>query len=160
MKPTPVHRFYFSQDEVIAALFPSGIPSKATELRIDGDELVVDFVNPVGAEQAPARQTKEPSTADDDFPGDRSVVRRDEDGVADSRTADSPGKIGPNEQEARALCAERGFQTFLEVKTDEAALRILLHKCGAGNISEIDTNKYKKSHFRDLVGEYQVWLRG
>lgn len=157
MKPTPVHRFYFSQDEVIAALFPSGIPSKARELRIDGDELVVDFVDP----------KSDPLHADHRHTGikpesDRPAEDTDDEPMGDQRDEDGrpPGKVGPNEQEARDLCQQRGFQTFLEVKTDEAAQRILIEKCKAPDMRSLDTEKYKKAAFRDVVADYELWLRG
>lgn len=155
MKPTPVHRFYFSQDEVIAALFPSGIPSKAIELRVDCDELVVDFVNPTSTDQMPAPDPAEhPADQKDDFPGDQ---RSPSDKPDDDRP---PAKVGPNEEEARDLCAQRGFQTFLEVRTEEAARKILLDKCRSPDLRSLDTEKYKKAAFRDLVAEYELWLRG
>lgn len=153
MKPTPVSRFYFSQDEVVAALFPSGIPSKARELRFDGDELVVDFVNPTLSDivdDVPLKPDP-PADEDSDFPGDRPSPEKDE---------APPTKVGPNEIEARELCAERGFQTFLEVRTEEAAQKILLEKCKAPDFRSLDTEKYKKAAFRDLVGDYEAWLRG
>jgi len=156
MKPTPVHRFYFSQEEVIASLFPSGIPSKAIEMRVDGDELVVDFVNPAIVHQEPSAEPSIQLGVDDDdgFPGDSPPAgdRKDEDRP--------PAKVGPNEIEARDLCSQRGFQTFLEVRTEEAALKVLLDRCKALDLRSLDTEKYKKAAFRDVVAEYELWLRG
>lgn len=155
MKPTPVHRFYFSQDEVIASLFPSGIPSKAIELRIDGDELVIDFVNPaVALDVSDDSLDRSAEDAGDDFPGDRQSTAGKQD---DDRP---PAKVGPNETEARDLCSQRGFQTFLNVRTEEAALKILLEKCKAPDFRALDTEKYKKAAFRDVVADYELWLRG
>ncbi len=152
MRPTPVHRFHFSIDEVIAAIFPSGIPAQGREMRVEGDELIIDFVNPKidPLHSGPAVDGEQLShNHDDDLDGDRTVS----DGA-------KPAKLGPVAEEASELCKERGFQTFLEVKTEEAAVKILFDRLRITHWGDIDTNKYKKAEFRDLVGEYQVWLRG
>ncbi len=163
MKPTPVSRFYFSQDEVVASLFPSGIPSKSVEFRLDGDELIVDFVDPKadplhdththkGVQPSDDHERPAPDPADD-YPGGRpSPSDKQEDRPA--------AKVGQNEIEARDLCAQRGFQTFLEVRTEEAALKVLLDKCKAPDLRSLDTEKYKKAAFRDVVADYELWLRG
>ena len=154
MKPTPVHRFYFSQDEAIAALFPSGITSKSIEMRVEGDELVIDFVSPTTVVDADVGLDRSAEDAGDDFPGDRqSTAEKQDDGRP-------PAKVGPNETEARDLCSQRGFQTFLEVRTEEAALKILLEKCRSPDFRSLDTEKYKKAAFRDVVADYELWLRG
>lgn len=161
MKPTPVSRFYFSQDEVIAALFPSGIPSKSIELRIDGDELVVDFVNPVVVDEAPAEEPERPAQEQEDGSPDDHLSPLEYAQKAKREAAETTTvKTGPNEEEARHLCAQRGFQTFLEVRTEEAALKILLDKCRSPDLRSLDTEKYKKAAFRDIVAEYELWLRG
>lgn len=160
MKPTPVSRFYFSLDEVTASLFPSGIPSKSIEMRVEGDELVVDFVSPTTPDMETVAGAVPPGSQDpeseerEDFPGDSPSS-------ADQQVDDRPpAKVGPNEQEARDLCSQRGFQTFLDVRTEEAAVKVLLNKCRAPDLRSLDTEKYKKAAFRDIVGEYEVWLRG
>ena len=164
MRPTPVHRFYFSQDEVIAALFPSGIPSKARELRMDGDELIVDFVDPAIAsvettsdgvwENRFTTKAEVYKELQDDLPGDRTLPGNAE------RRQDDRRKIGDNELEADALCGQRMFQTFLEVKTEEAARRIVLERTRARDFGELDTVKSWKANFRDLVGEFEAWKMG
>lgn len=155
MKPTPVHRFYFSLNEAIAALFPSGIPALAREMRIEGDELIIDFISPTVAQDDPDDGLdRSAEDAGDDFPGDRPSTQ---DKPADNRPA---AKVGPNEQEARDLCSQRGFQTFLEVRTEEAAQKILLEKCKSPDFRSLDTEKYKKAAFRDVVADYELWLRG
>lgn len=147
MKPTPVDRYVFSQDEVIAALFPSGIPCDSKEIRIVDDEVVIDFVSP----RARDPQEVSEAPADDGFPGD----------IQSAEPEQPPERPhGANEQEATALCAKKAFQTFLEVKTEEAARRILLDRTHAKHFQEFDTVKSWKVNFREIVGEFEAWMMG
>ena len=146
MKPTPVQRYLFSKEEVIAALFDVTIPCEFKDVRIDGDEVVVEFVNPRVVDQ-PQPQGGDQDQAEQ--PPERPIAPEQ-----------SRSRAGENEYEAISLCETQGFRTFLEVKTAEAAQRILLERCHAKIFSEFDTVKTWKANFRDVVAEYEVWLRG
>lgn len=146
MKPIPVHRYLFSKEEVVAALFDNALPCEYRDVRVEGDEVIVEFVNPKIIDDVPAK----PRDPDIDFPGDQPA--------APAETRRSPA--GDNEREADGLCASKAFQTFLEVKTEEAARRVLLDRTRAKVFAELDTVKSWKANFRDVVAEYEMWMRG
>lgn len=152
MKPTPVHRYLFSKDEIIAALFDVKPSCDYPEIRIDGDEVVIEFVNPKGVEHLL-------DTPEDDggFPGDQPSKMDDSD---TQRQPEEKRTVGDNEREAIDLCNNKAFQTFLEVKTPEAAQRVLLDRTHAKHLGELDTVKSWKANFRDVVAEFDMWMRG
>jgi hypothetical protein len=160
MKPTLTHRYLFSKEEIIAALFDVKPTCDYPEIRIDGDEVVIEFVNPKHVEQ----QLTTPE--DDTFPGDQPSKTDDEDErlspLEYSQKVEQQQRkpAGENEREALDLCGQKIFQTFLEVKTEEAAQRVLLERCHAKSLSELDTVKSWRANFRDVVAEFDMWMRG
>lgn len=161
MKPIPVNRYLFSKEEVVAALFDNAPPCEYRDIRVEGDEVVIEFVNPKFVDDVPVKE----DVPEDQFPGDR----QRQDTAADEHLSPleyaqqqqaKRAPAGENEREANGLCASKAFQTFLEVKTEEAARRILLERTHAKAFSEFDTVKSWKANFRDVVAEYDMWMRG
>src|SRR5262245_1684058 len=129
-----VDRYMFTVDEVVAAILPNIGRARELEMRIDTDGyVVIDIVAPV----APA-QHQAPGD-DDDFPGDQpSKSETPPAQTSEQSTSDPAGtEPGPREEEARNLCRQPLFRAFLEVKTEEAALKVLVERCHVKALSDL-----------------------
>ncbi len=148
MKPTAIDRYSFTVDEVVAAILPNVGYRREMELRIDADGYVV-----IDIAHAPGRTTEstgaETPAKGEDLPGDSPPPAPDE------TPAERPQ--GEAEQEARALCATPLFRAFLEVKTEEAALRVLPGRCHVEKIEDLDRTKSKALNLRYLIEEFEAW---
>lgn len=145
MKPTPVDRYTFTVEEVVAAILPNVGHRREIELRIDADGyVVVDIV-------ARAERDAVAPPAHD----------REEQRLPDRQEQEPPppGSKGPGpaEQEARALCATPLFRVFLEVKTEEAALRVLPERCHVQDLAGLDRTRSTALNLRYLVEEFEAW---
>jgi hypothetical protein len=139
-----------SKEEVIAALFDNAVRCQYRDIRIDGDEVVVEFVNPA------TDDTIADSTGDDE------QHRAEDSRQPAAPEPDKPHleKIGPNEAEITDLIEQGVFRAFLSAANREQAKAIVLEKTNASSFSQFDREKYKRANLRDLIGEYQAWLMG
>ncbi len=145
MKPTVIDRYAFTVDEVVAAILPNVGYRREMELRIDADGYVV-----IDIAHAPSLTVEAaPPAKGEDFPGDSSPPAPSE------PPAERPQ--GEAEQEARALCTTPLFRAFLEVKTEEAALRVLPGRCHVEKLEDLDRTKSKALNLRYLVEEFEAW---
>jgi hypothetical protein len=153
----------FTIDEVVAALLPNVGRSREVELRVDADGyVVVDIVAPVQALQSThleptadgVREVRPHTKEEDDFPGDRpSQVDSDT-----SQPSDPAGtELGPREEEARSLCSLPLFRAFLEVKTEEAALKIMAERCHVRSLADLDRTRSNGMNLRHVIEEYEAW---
>ncbi|MCV9960797.1 hypothetical protein OIU34_02695 [Pararhizobium sp. BT-229] len=147
MKPTAVDRYTFTADEVLAAILPNVGYRREFELRIDADGyVVVDIVQQPG-QSAPAPEA-------DDAIGD---VAQEQAPPPEEPEQPPERPQGEAEQEARSLCATPLFRAFLEVKTEEAALRVLPGRCHVEKLEDLDRTKSTALNLRYLVEEYEGW---
>lgn len=145
MKATPVDRYTFTVEEVVAAILPNVGHRREVELRIDLDGfVVVDIVQPLDQhgsarpEQQPTSQQAEPPA-----PAGNDVAPR--------------GEPGPAEREAINLCSQPLFRAFLEVKTEEAAQKILAERAHVARLSDLDRTKSHALNLRHVVEEFEAW---
>lgn len=77
-------------------------------------------------------------------------------------SADVPNdpKGGHLARRAAILCAEGGFQTFLEVDNKEAARAELCRRCGVKRRSYLDHDERAAAIWKELESGYQMWLKG
>lgn len=145
MKATPVDRYTFTVEEVVAAILPNVGHRREVELRVDLDGfVVVDIVQPLDHRGSPkpeqdpaARQTQPPAPAGNDAP---------------PRT-----EPGPAEREAINLCSQPLFRVFLEVKTEEAAHKVLAERAHVARLSDLDRTRSHALNLRHVVEEFEAW---
>jgi hypothetical protein len=154
-----VDRYMFSIDEVVAAILPNVGRAREVELRIDADGyVVVDIVAPVdqqtthpGGQREPTaeevRESSPDTKADDEFPAD---------GTGSERSHEQ-AEPGPREFDARRLCGVPLFRAFLEVKTEEAALRVLAERCHVKSLADLDRNRSNGMNLRHVTEEFEAW---
>jgi hypothetical protein len=146
-----VDRYMFSVDEVVAAILPNVGRAREVELRIDADGyVVVDIVAPVEKsaerledQRPPADEAREPQIQTD---------RQSE--QPDTRGPTDPG---PREFEARRLCGIPLFRAFLEVKTEEAALKVLANRCHVQQLADLDRTRSNGMNLRHVTEEFEAW---
>ena len=49
------------------------------------------------------------------------------------------------------------FRAFLEVKTEEAAMRTLAHRCHVQQLSDLDRTRSNGMNLRHVVEEFEAW---
>lgn len=145
MKPTAVDRYTFTVEEVVAAILPNVGHRAEMELRLDADGYVV--VDIVALADRPAAAPADTNQEE------RKPSERQEQPASQER----PAGPGPAEQEARNLCITPLFRAFLEVKTEEAALRVLPERCHVKTLADLDRTKSTALNLRYLVEEFEAW---
>ncbi|GLR61164.1 hypothetical protein [Rhizobium indigoferae] len=143
-----VDRYMFSVDEVVAAILPNVGRARELELRVDADGyVVIDVVAPVAPAERPDQKQEMPAD-DDTFPADRP-----------SQAAPPPASSepGPKEEEARSLCRISLFRAFLEVKTEEAAVKVLIERCHVKALADLDRTRSNGMNLRHVVEEFEAW---
>ncbi|MEH7904067.1 hypothetical protein V7794_22995 [Rhizobium laguerreae] len=148
MTAIPVERYMFTVEEVVAAILPNIGRARELELRVDADGyVVIDVVAPVAAAERPAQ--KQETRADDDvFPADR---------PSESAPPPASTEPGPKESEARSLCTIALFRAFLEVKTEEAAVKVLVERCHVKALADLDRTRSNGMNLRHVVEEFEAW---
>lgn len=152
MTVIPVDRYMFTVDEVVAAILPNVGRAREIEMRIDADGYVaVDIVAPMApatsAAQTPQRSTT-PAQGHDDLLADAPAQ------LPREQPAATPG---PKEEEARDLCRMALFRAFLEVKTEEAALKVLTAKYHVAALSDLDKTRSNAMNLRHVVEDFEAW---
>lgn len=61
-------------------------------------------------------------------------------------------------QRAGMLCNEGAFIIFLEVEDKDAAARRLRRLCEISSRRELDQDAAAAARFREIVGDYELWL--
>lgn len=172
LKPTIVHRHYFSTREVIAALFADPPACEVSEVLVDGDEVMISFVNPkaIGLSQTESKQASghDAAAVDDGAPSRTAGSDLQEDVNPGMEEEEPPGEgpkrpTGPIEQEAIALCEDNLFRIFCKADGYDQAEEFILNKCHLNDLLLLDggsAQKYGVSRFRDLKAEFDVWAMG
>jgi len=154
MTAIPVDRYMFTVDEVVAAILPNIGRARELELRVDADGyVVIDVVAPV----APAEHQALPSH--DDVRESRPAPQTEADRPSQSASppASSEPGTGPKEEEARSLCRISLFRAFLEVKTEEAAIKVLIERCHVKGLADLDRTRSNGMNLRHVVEEFEAW---
>ncbi|MDH6273641.1 hypothetical protein [Rhizobium leguminosarum] len=147
MTAIPVERYMFTVDEVVAAILPNVGRARELELRVDADGyVVIDVVAPV-APAEPLAQKQEIPADDDTFPANR----------PSQAAQPASAEPGPKESEARILCSTPLFRAFLEVKTEEAAAKILVERCHVQRLADLDRTRSNGMNLRHVVEEFEAW---
>jgi hypothetical protein len=142
----------FSVDEVVAAVLPNVGRAREIELRVDADGyVVIDIVAPAERQAAQPVGQREP-TADEVREG-----RPDTKPEADQPGDAPPSEPGPREEEARGLCRTPLFRAFLEVKTEEAALKVMAERCHVQGLPDLDRTRSNGMNLRHVVEEFEAW---
>lgn len=144
MKATPVDRYTFTVEEVVAAILPHVGHRREVELRVDIDGyVVVDIVQPL----------EQPRVA----VHDHEPAPRAEPPAPEVNETPARGEPGPAELQAITLCALPLFRAFLEVKTEVAAQKILAERTHVTRLSDLDRTKSHALNLRHVVEEFEAW---
>ena len=160
MNPTPVSRFMFTVDEVVAAILPNVGHCREKEMRIDADGyVVVDIVNPQSHDAIYSDVPADPqiSAHENDFPGDQPPPPSPPPQAPPSREPAQQREPGQRERDASALCQQPLFRAFLGVKTEEAAIRVLAERCHVQTFAELDVGRSNGMNLRHVVEEFEAW---
>ncbi len=153
----PVERHMFTVAEVVAAILPNVGRAREVELRVDADGyVVIDIVAPVERTEPPA-QDQEPAQDDDIFPADRPSDAEVRDMNPAFHRGEEPKAPGQREEEARGLCRTPLFRAFLEVKTEEAALKVMAERCHVKTLSDLDRTRSNGMNLRHVIEEFEAW---
>lgn len=145
MRATPVDRYTFTVDEVVAAILPHVGHRREVELRVDLDGyVVVDIVQPLDQQGTPR-------------PEQGPAARQAEPPAPTSNDAPQRAEPGPAEREAINLCGQPLFRVFLEVKTEEAAQKILAERAHVARLSDLDRTRSHALNLRHVVEEFEAW---
>lgn len=146
-----VDRYMFSVDEVVAAILPNVGRAREVELRIDADGyVVVDIVAPM-EKSAESANDQQPTAGE---VRDPQPQRDSKSEMPESRGSTEPG---PRESEARRLCGTPLFRAFLEVKTEEAALKVLADRCHVQQLADLDRTRSNGMNLRHVTEEFEAW---
>ncbi|RUV07996.1 hypothetical protein EOA79_02595 [Mesorhizobium sp. M1A.F.Ca.IN.020.03.2.1] len=163
MKPQIVHRYTIPLQTAIEQLL--GMEAADGErflVSVEGDDIVVDIIEPAGLRSAAPEPTLEPS-----FPeisqGSEAAAPAGE--TQKINTPEKP-KGGPLAQRAGIICAEKGFWRFLSEKygkkpeTADAAADWLRNHLQIESRAALDHAPVPAAGFREVEKEYRFWLDG
>jgi hypothetical protein len=176
MTPQLVHRYAFPVREVIEHLLGDAVGDcEAWNIRIEGDEVVVDVVGPaevtfrVGDYEytVDGRSDPKPETATETRIEERAASDAPSP-VEEPQPASSGSPVGqadelkggPLAQRAAIACGERGFWTFLGVDSADAARTWILQRCAISSRRMLDHDTAAAGIWRKVDGNYRLWLEG
>jgi hypothetical protein len=143
-----IHRHTFTHAEAAAALIGDALADcERLELRIDGDQIIVDVVEPV----SPAVSMDAPAPSMDAKPRAEPAEALDE---------SNQRKGGPISRKAAMLSGEAGFWKFVNVASKEEAADLIRQKCGIQSRADLDHDEQAAAIFRKMAGNYDLWLEG
>lgn len=140
MTPLTVRRYSFLQQEAIELLLGDVLGDCLQwQLRVDGDQLIVDIVP--SEQDEPRKKRSRPST-------------------------DPERKGGPLARRAAFLCANAAFRKFLTEKhgatvaNADAAKAWMLQHFGIASRAEIDHYPLVAARFQEVEDAYKLWMEG
>ncbi len=137
MSPLNVQRYEFSLNEAVEALLGEALGDcEKWELRVSNGSIVIDFEYPVAGIPVP-----EPKPA----PAQPKPIKP---------------KGGALARRAGIMCNERGFQTFLDVSSADAAANLVRQKCGIESRAQLDHDDTAGEIFGKIDQLYKMWLDG
>lgn len=146
MKPDIIQRFRFSSEEAIAALLPNIPPSQYREIRIDGEELLIELVNPKGSGDVLPEQQEQPKDA-----------------APEGQPAPDLQEHGPLESMVLGLLEVPAFIKWGKCETREEAEKKLLGRFRVERLSDLDTDKASKhiiADVHDVAARFNAWMEG
>lgn len=168
MTPTLVHRYAWPVREAIEHLLDEVVGDcEAWQVRIEGEELVIDVVEPgpmfSNADGSPDREIIDRSPEKQAEVASQPLIISPE---PDTAPAEPPRKGGALARQAGIICGEKGFWTFLAKKygmmidsVDEAT-KCLKALCGVESRIDFDYDAGKAANFREIEKTYRLWLEG
>lgn len=152
MTAIAVERYMFSVDEVVASILPNIGRAREVELRVDADGYVVIDVVAPSEPKVPAHENHS-APPQEDTP----ESRPDETAGSEETSEQTVPETGQREEEARGFCRTPLFRAFLEVKTEEAALKVLAERCHVKSLTDLDRTRSNGMNFRHVREEYEAW---
>jgi hypothetical protein len=127
-----VHRHTFTIADAVSALLPDVGDCDSWQIRVEGDQLVIDVVAPASK---PVEKINTPAPE-----------------------ADRKG--GPLAQRAGIICGEKGFWTFAGVRSSDEAAIWLREQCGIKSRVDLDHEAAAAAAFHEVDRRYRLWLEG
>jgi hypothetical protein len=172
MTPQLIHRYSWPVREAIEHLLDEVVGDcTAWQVRIEGEELVIDVVEPgamfSNADGSPNREIIDRSPKKQAEVASKEVAKINTAAPeADAAPAEPPRKGGALARQAGIICGEKGFWTFIAKKcgvtigsADEAAFW-LKERCGVASRVDFDHDAGKAANFREIEKAYRYWLDG
>lgn len=172
MTPQLVHRYSWPVREAIEHLLDDVVGDCAAwQVRIEGEELVIDVVEPgpmfSNADGSPNREIVDRSPEKQ-----AKVEERASNEAAKINTAASEADAAPQRKggalarQAGIICGEKGFWTFvakrygMTVQSADEAAACLKALCSVTSRIDFDYDEGKAANFREIDKSYRLWLEG
>lgn len=178
-----VHRHTFPVRDVIEMLLDASPEADRWQMRVEGDELVIDIVGPVSAKAATniQDQFRSPQSASDEgakintppqsateAPGraiasDRPTTPENEERAP---AATEPGKDEPElkggrlARDASMLCQDKTFRLWIDADDADQAREIVLRHCGVESRRLLDHDEAAAGKWREIDRLYAAWMNG
>lgn len=166
MTPTLVHRFAFPIREAIEALLGDAVGDcEGWRIRVEHNEVVIDVIAPVQRESGNLNENHALALAPASMPsveptlGEVSSLASNETAESSAPEREEP-KGGRNAQRAAIACGERGFWTFLDVGSADAARDQILRRCGVTSRRYLDHSDHAAATWERIDRTYRFWLEG
>ncbi|WP_420408642.1 hypothetical protein [Hoeflea sp.] len=145
-------RHTFTPEEVAAALIDNVPKAQEIQVRFADGYVEIDIVGPITAAAETAKEEPQDEVAQSDAEKTESAPET----VADQKKK----PLGKNAKTVLEHCALGGFQVYLDVEGEAAALERVLFTCNASSIESFDNNKTAMAAFKDICAEFQLWCGG
>jgi hypothetical protein len=177
MNPQIIHRYAWPIREAIEHLLDDVVGDcEAWQVRIEGEQLVIDVVEPGpvfdgGIDRSPEREAAYRARESSNEAAKNNATAPEEASLnkspkPDTAPAEPLRKGGALARQAGIICGEKGFWTFVAKKfsvavasADEAATW-LKAQCGVASRIDFDYDEAKAANFREIDKTYRLWLEG
>lgn len=150
MTPTVIHRHTFALNDAVEALLGEAVGDcQGWSLRVDGDQVVIDVVNPAQGVRFENAKNAPPA---DENPKDANEV--------DPDSEPEPLKGGPLAKKAAMLCDKKAFQTFMDAQGAGEAADAIRVACGVKSRAELDHVEAAATKFHDIDRRFSLWQDG
>lgn len=155
MKPVIVNRYSWSIREAVEALLGAEVgDAERWQIRVDGDDLVVDIVAPTSA---PALEHAET---------DIEALHPAGAAAKNAKPPEPERKGGRLARRASIICGEKGFWNFIRERygahlvDKEAAAAWMYDRFCVQSRADLDHDAGAAACFRDVDQAYRMWLDG
>lgn len=160
-----VHRHTFPVRDVIEMLLDASPEADRWQMRVEGDELVIDIVGPTSNAGAkintpPQSATEAPERA---TASDRPTTPENEERAP---AATEPGKDEPESKggrlarDASMLCQDKTFRLWIDADDADHAREIVLRHCGVESRRLLDHDEAAAGKWREIDRLYAAWMNG
>lgn len=141
-----VHRYEIPVQDAVEALLGGAVGDcEGWRVRVEGDTVVVDIIEPAG----------KPADADPQALEAPAAPKVEQPAAAPAQPERKGGELA---KKAGMLCNEGGFRAFIDVATPDAAKAYIYRVCGVGSRVDLDYEEEPAKKFRDIVRGYEAWL--